>query len=550
MIKNLSTSPKPSDIELKPIQNIILIEEEKHNISQSKYQKKHPYKLWNTIQKSIEQYRWKINLLLLIKPLSYSFLIYHQCKFSYIGKQINKFNNFIYELTWIEIIIYVILAISLTIQCFLDGETQGSVATIWFAITWILAMRNNFLFTELFGLSFERVIQFHRTIGRFAIIMVCLHFWSYRRESWFKGIVNFSGSIGLIFALLIGLTSLGIIRRQMFEIFYKFHWILFVSLTIACLVHGAGGIMIGVIGLIIDCLFRFYSIYYKPVSIKNVELLNGNVIKIKFDKKDFEYEAGQYVFICIPSISLSEFHPFSISSSPYDNECVQIHIRVLGDWTKKLQTLVGKHQEIESYDWKKLLCYMEGPYGQLQVQLEKYSELVMISGGIGITPLQSIFNELLHNISNNIDNHLKKIHFIWVVRDPSMIDEFDNRHWSGIEHDNVTYCDKLDNEHLELPKYFSPNLIIMSKNDGIDQKTEIITHFYITRVDEDQKSEYIEKFPFLRFGRPDIQHILKEINESKHDTAVLCCGPNGMVRDVKKYAVKYDIDCHTEIFSF
>ena len=544
MIQNLSTNNKPSDI--KPAQNIILIEGEKQNISKSKYQKKYPY-AFHPIQKFIEQFRWKINLLLLIKPLSYSFLINHQYKLSYI----NKFNNFIYRLTLIDIIIYTILSLSLTIQFFLDGETQGSVATIWFAITWILSMRNNFLFTELFGLSFERVIQFHRTIGRFAIIMICLHFWSYRRESWFKGIVNFSGSIGLILALLIGLTSLGIIRRKMFEIFYKFHWILFVSLTIACLIHGAGSIMFGVVGFIIDYLFRLYSIFYKPVSIKNVELLNGNVIKIKFDKKDFEYEAGQYVFICIPSISLSEFHPFSISSSPYDNDCVQIHIRVLGDWTKKLQTLVEKHQEVELYDWKKLLCYMEGPYGQLQIQLEKYSELVMISGGIGITPLQSIFNELLYNISNNIDgNHLKKIHFIWVVRDPSMIHEFDDRHWSGIEHDNVTYCKKIDEQHLELPKYFSPNLIIIAKNNGIEQQTEIITHFYITGVNDEQKSEYIEKFPFLRFGRPDIQNILKETNKSKHDVAVLCCGPNGMLQDVKKYAIKYDIDCHTEIFSF
>ena len=68
------------------------------------------------------------------------------------------------------------------------------------------------------------------------------------------------------------------------------------------------------------------------MTVKDVALLNGNVIRMEFDKKWFKYKAGQYVFICIPAISFTEFHPFSISSSPFNDESVVIHIRVLGDW--------------------------------------------------------------------------------------------------------------------------------------------------------------------------------------------------------------------------
>mgnify|MGYP001807039733 CR=1 FL=1 len=50
---------------------------------------------------------------------------------------------------------------------------------------------------------------------------------------------------------------------------------------------------------------------------------------------------GQYVFINIPGISWMEFHPFSLSSAPGENR-VHLHVRVLGDWTRRLHTLASK----------------------------------------------------------------------------------------------------------------------------------------------------------------------------------------------------------------
>jgi len=228
------------------------------------------------------------------------------------------------------------------LQFFLNGKSRGSAATLWFAVVYILAMRNNPLLIALFGLSFERVLSFHRIIGRFAIIMGFIHFLSYRNESWFKGLTNISGSLALIVSLLIGATSLNIFRRKMYQVFITFHWVLFILLIIFCLIHGAGVIMLGAIGVIIDLIFRWYSIYYKPVSMKDIQLLDGNVIKIEFNKKDFQYNAGQYVNICIPCISWVESHPFTISSSPSCDDTITIHIRVLGDWTRKLETLIAK----------------------------------------------------------------------------------------------------------------------------------------------------------------------------------------------------------------
>ena len=57
--------------------------------------------------------------------------------------------------------------------------------------------------------------------------------------------------------------------------------------------------------------------------------------------QDFQYSGGQYCFICIPALSVLEWHPFSLSSHP-SQDSVFLHVRALGDWTKSLHALASK----------------------------------------------------------------------------------------------------------------------------------------------------------------------------------------------------------------
>ena len=43
-----------------------------------------------------------------------------------------------------------------------------------------------------------------------------------------------------------------------------------------------------------------------------------------------------------------------------------------------------------------LRVYMEGPYGTPELALRKYELFLLISSGIGTTPMQSLCNHLLH----------------------------------------------------------------------------------------------------------------------------------------------------------
>lgn len=136
----------------------------------------------NELMAIIEYIRWKLNLILLIKPFAF---------FSYIPIKWH-FHEFLYRMTIAEIIFYVILiavAYNQTIWFFgtlsnkpiliwgstaiaddrrrrlesgeggegEDGEASGESAQIWFVITWILALRNT-LWNLLFGFSFGLII--------------------------------------------------------------------------------------------------------------------------------------------------------------------------------------------------------------------------------------------------------------------------------------------------------------------------------------------------------------------------------------------------------
>jgi len=99
------------------------------------------------------------------------------------------------------------------------------------------------------------------------------------------------------------------------------------------------------------------------------------------------YKVAQYIFVNVPAISLHEWHPFSIASAPYSDE-IEIFVKSLGNWTQKLYRLA----EREAY----ISVRLDGPYGNLNLDYQRYSKLLLVGGGIGVTPiiglLQSIYS--------------------------------------------------------------------------------------------------------------------------------------------------------------
>ena len=83
--------------------------------------------------------------------------------------------------------------------------------------------------------------------------------------------------------------------------------------------------------------------------------LPGNVIRVVFEMegdKKLLYQSGQYIFICIPAISWYEWKPFSISSSPHEDEFA-LHLSVQGKWTTQLKKAIEQNGKPLSKKQKK-----------------------------------------------------------------------------------------------------------------------------------------------------------------------------------------------------
>ena len=104
--------------------------------------------------------------------------------------------------------------------------------------------------------------------------------------------------------------------------------------------------------------------------------------------KLFEHMPGQCAMICVPGVSEGMF---SITSSPTVKEYQEFSIKKCGKQTDYLHSQnVGDEITVR------------GPYGNhFPVETElKGQNLLFIAGGIGLAPLRSVINYVLHNREN------------------------------------------------------------------------------------------------------------------------------------------------------
>jgi predicted ferric reductase len=252
--------------------------------------------------------------------------------------------------SFIETAALFLIIIITVIVCFgkkKDAQSLGHIADGLFAATVVLGLRNNVL-TFLFGISFERALSYHKWFAIAACVATIFH-----------GISFGPNDTGFILvALFGGMSSLYLLKPYFFNLFYFSHVLFFVVAIIIGLTHGAIFYPILSIVWVIDVVLRYFITQHSENA--DIKLIPGSIIKIEFEKS-FQYEAGQYCFIMIPLINRYEYHPFSISSSPYESK-TSFHIRALGDWTKKLQDMVEGENGLKKVDVK-----IEGPFGRCAI---------------------------------------------------------------------------------------------------------------------------------------------------------------------------------------
>ncbi|KAG9293275.1 hypothetical protein G9A89_010646 [Geosiphon pyriformis] len=404
------------------------------------------------------------------------------------------------------------------------------------AFVFAMATRNS-VFVNLLGVPFERMIIFHRWVGRTIIFMIMFHGGSQISNRWntmthnlydlfFADRVIRAGFISFLGLAIIGITSISLIRRYAFEVFYFGHLGYIVFLTAVCL-HDSQAIYwfgFGIALYGIDRIIRFF-VSWKETKVISVKALQGGVTKIGFKRK-WNYQPGQYIFVNFSQLNLFstiDWHPVSLSSAPTLTDDGQsyatIHLKTSGGFTKRL---FNKAQDTTSEKETTFKMRVEGPYGKPSVNFKDYRTVLLVGGGIGVTPIMSIIQDLVDRQVTGVPLKTQLIFFVWIIPD------LDAYSWFEMELE-------------ELSQRFS---ILSSETYRLDLK------IYLTRDKGSLPTNVIQ-------GRPNFTKLLHEIKNlnGSGDIAVAACGPALLLNEVSRTAISQsDRTClfkvHTEVFEF
>jgi NADPH oxidase len=162
-----------------------------------------------------------------------------------------------------------------------------------------------------------------------------------------------TGHVMLLCMLLMYTTAHHRIRQQSFEAFWYTHH-LFIPFFLALYTHAVGCFVrdtpeeyspfagedfwkhcLGYQGwrweLFAGGLYLIERLYRevrarRETKITRVVRHPYDVVEIQFSKPSFKYKAGQWLFLQVPSISKYQWHPFTITSCPYDPH-ISVHVR-------------------------------------------------------------------------------------------------------------------------------------------------------------------------------------------------------------------------------
>jgi hypothetical protein len=438
-------------------------------------------------------------------------------------------------------------------------ESTGTLSLVFLIFTYTCATRLSF-FTFLFGIPHERQLTPHKFLAILGGIASLIHGGVYHLspledlewEMW-------TGWIAVAFILFLYLSSFYIIRRNYYQIFYYSHLLGFIGLGVVGGLHGAA-VYSGIIIWGVDVFGRYLITYIMLLSSKKATISHSECqiisLTLPHHKSSFlsHYLPGQYYYLCIPSLTAFEWHPFSASSSPHHSS-LTFHIRVNGDWTERLAHTIqnGKQQN-------EITLLLDGPYGSPMIDIDgnHYDSFLFIGGGVGITPLLSMRNSLINQ--SHRGRPVRIIHLIWVIRDlltfysfyPHSIEEYmvdgnaichPTNDTSLHDESNAVGQNGIWSPYVPLP--YTANL---NDNGGDTEGTRLHHennqfHAHIT-----QDSSPLPSLPqnspiMMHTGRPDISLIFQEIKQralamGQNKVAVLCCGPSSLTDCVREW---YDL---------
>lgn len=141
-----------------------------------------------------------------------------------------------------------------------------------------------------------------------------------------------------------------------------------------------------------------------PCRVESRELLCHDVMRLAVklpSLEPFVFLAGQYVDFLLDG---GRRRSYSIASPPHESERLELHVRRVdgGDFTARVFDEMRERS----------LLRLEGPLGGFWLREDSDRPVIMVAGGTGFAPIQSMLRHLMHRGAT------RPVHFFWGVRRP------------------------------------------------------------------------------------------------------------------------------------
>ncbi|ELR05322.1 hypothetical protein VC83_06343 [Pseudogymnoascus destructans] len=279
-----------------------------------------------------------------------------------------------------------------------------------------------------------------------------------------------------------------------------------------------------------------------------------DAMEIQFKKPSMKYKAGQWLFLQVPSVSRQQWHPFTITSCPFD-PYISVHVRQVGDFTRALGDALGAgpaqaklYDDVDPNGMYEVALQngqqmpklrIDGPYGAPAEDVFDNEIAVLIGTGIGVTPWAAILKNIWHlRNSPNPPKRLRRVEFIWVCKDTTSFEWFQTL-LSSLEAQSFEAASipgSSGTEFLRIHTYLTQrldadtaqNIVLNSVGSDVDPLTELKTR--------------------TNFGRPNFHRLLTGMREGimdrtymsglegtmRTDVGVYFCGPSQASRGINK----------------
>lgn len=314
------------------------------------------------------------------------------------------------------------------------GRASGALLDLNAALIFVPVMRR--LLGKLRGSFLGRLvplddaIDVHKVLGHGLFVVAVAHSLAFtyayaKGHAGLTGLVaskrGLTGAVWLATFAVMWLFSLSAVRKSKhFELFYFTH-LLYVPWLVLALLHAPRlALFAGVafVGFVIENVLRWAK-RRSPSPVVSTWPLRSGVTRLEITRpKGFTFEAGDFVFLRIPSVAKHEWHPYTISSGPEAPNLV-FHVRSLGNWSGAVRALAESKPEKGTIE-----AYVDGPYGSPSAHIFRSRFVVLIGAGIGVTPFASVLESIVARANaegtladNSEPTSLEKVHFFWLNRD-------------------------------------------------------------------------------------------------------------------------------------